>query len=67
MMNAEEARMLAALDRQVDADPMGMTPQQIQRYRELLARYVSQMSSGAFRTGERGGAVCGARQERARR
>jgi hypothetical protein len=67
MMNAEEARMLAALDRQVDADPMGMTPQQIQRYRELLARYVSQMSSGSFRAGDGRPAVCGARQERARR
>lgn len=46
-MNAKESTTLAALDRKIDADPAAMTVEQIRLYRELLARYVSQMTAGS--------------------
>ena len=52
-MGTDETKTLVALDRKIDAEPGSLTPEDIQRYRELLTKYVSEMcSQGMKNTGQ---------------
>jgi len=43
-MNTTEKRILLALDRRLETDPTALRHEEIRLYRELIIRYVSEMS-----------------------
>ena len=50
-MSPQENRLLLALDHRIDADSEHLTREQIRLYRDLLTKYIAELSCDVLRNG----------------